>query len=922
MAEDKTFKGIIIEALNFHNRKIRDYIEQIADWKERFGVLQRQKQRYQEEYRNIKREVETHTQENNKLKGEIDSLRQIINRDQRNDRCTACSSFQHTIQTLKDVYENTLTQKDNHITYLENRIKELERRKHNDTNGNLNGNLNIGLSSPDSTSKYTPHKTKTQPGSNDGHAAAESNGKSHDKTEEDPSPDRIDKSLKLRLPRNKKRSRYSEDPSPEQKRQRMEETMIEMHSDGIDNDRITGKSSRKDNLEKRPHIIVPETCLFDADLDEEEEEAICDEKADNHIGSDDAKNHSETKKNKWTIAMDTSSSSENEDNGLILQDQGQKEKQVNRSWLHSMLSSPDLDQTKLNIGGQSDELEGRKISLMKNKSDPSHMLKQLNPGREKGKTLSQHDSPLKVVPLKDRKIRKKTMKSNCTNVSDDIGGETVHIHSSPEFSSPSLVSHGQTVRASQQPIDIPSDHESPLILRSSGLTSENEERYPEVDVLFEDSESSQSGKILNLSKDRSVEKLSRKVRGQKSRLPEKSPDINSSLKMRERKSKVQEKSPLKDMSNMDDEFKNKLRQSTLSQAFMNSTKQDTDLQQAIEQSLQDSTGKLCEKGQSNDELIESKENSPPFKKPAVPKPKFKRSKVRKSADLDETIAPAHYAKHLPDIDMEETMAPSRINDKPKGGNSDPFTINGSLDPAIELSQLCAESQDLGDELEMTLQNRHNNGKRENRVKESSDFIDTLQDFRLEDLHGNGDAPKTSTCVDFGDDSQAIPCSSTSVKFGGGRLKGQKKKLKTGDMEDLEKEEPQINKQMEDSFDVRPKITAEPGYAYVDVVRGKDDRRKLKAFWCQECADFYKDTGESDEAIQKRMQECSRHRAKHAPPSTPEHFWSVGFMDTPECEERGYINREESPEEKKEPKFNRRSKYRKLFKSKNEEEKYS
>ena len=45
---------------------------------------------------------------------------------------------------------------------------------------------------------------------------------------------------------------------------------------------------------------------------------------------------------------------------------------------------------------------------------------------------------------------------------------------------------------------------------------------------------------------------------------------------------------------------------------------------------------------------------------------------------------------------------------------------------------------------------------------------------------------------------------------------------------------------------------------------------------------------SDQDIQKKMQGCSRHRAKFAPPSTPEHFWSVDFMDTPECEERGEI----------------------------------
>jgi hypothetical protein len=41
----------------------------------------------------------------------------LFTRENRTDKCTACSSFQHTIQTLRDVYENTLTQKDNHIRY-------------------------------------------------------------------------------------------------------------------------------------------------------------------------------------------------------------------------------------------------------------------------------------------------------------------------------------------------------------------------------------------------------------------------------------------------------------------------------------------------------------------------------------------------------------------------------------------------------------------------------------------------------------------------------------------------------------------------------------------------------------------------------------------------------------------------------------
>lgn len=50
--------------------------------------------------------------------------------------------------------------------------------------------------------------------------------------------------------------------------------------------------------------------------------------------------------------------------------------------------------------------------------------------------------------------------------------------------------------------------------------------------------------------------------------------------------------------------------------------------------------------------------------------------------------------------------------------------------------------------------------------------------------------------------------------------------------------------------------------------------------------YFKDVGLSEEERAERMQQCSRHRARYVPPSTPEHFWSIGFPDTPECEERG------------------------------------
>jgi hypothetical protein len=48
-------------------------------------------------------------------------------------------------------------------------------------------------------------------------------------------------------------------------------------------------------------------------------------------------------------------------------------------------------------------------------------------------------------------------------------------------------------------------------------------------------------------------------------------------------------------------------------------------------------------------------------------------------------------------------------------------INGSLDPAIQLSEICGESQDLGNETEATLHtNKEKNGSL------SPDYVDNLE----------------------------------------------------------------------------------------------------------------------------------------------------------------------------------------------------
>ncbi|XP_073687051.1 DNA endonuclease RBBP8 [Garra rufa] len=83
------------------------------------------------------------------------------------------------------------------------------------------------------------------------------------------------------------------------------------------------------------------------------------------------------------------------------------------------------------------------------------------------------------------------------------------------------------------------------------------------------------------------------------------------------------------------------------------------------------------------------------------------------------------------------------------------------------------------------------------------------------------------------------------------------------------------------------------FACVEVVRKKDERRKLKGHYCKECEVYY--AGLPEEERQKKMASCSRHRYRYIPPSTPENFWEVGFPSTQTCVERGYIKEEDQPD---------------------------
>ncbi|CAI5717115.1 hypothetical protein KXD40_007418 [Peronospora effusa] len=83
-----------------------------------------------------------------------------------------------------------------------------------------------------------------------------------------------------------------------------------------------------------------------------------------------------------------------------------------------------------------------------------------------------------------------------------------------------------------------------------------------------------------------------------------------------------------------------------------------------------------------------------------------------------------------------------------------------------------------------------------------------------------------------------------------------------------------NLQVDQTSD-RPK-----SFAYIEVVRNKEERKALLGHDCIECKKYYDALGEIgtvDAAAQKHK--CSRHRARFEPYQTPDDFWRLSFPDS-------------------------------------------
>ncbi|XP_065687899.1 DNA endonuclease RBBP8 [Patagioenas fasciata] len=104
------------------------------------------------------------------------------------------------------------------------------------------------------------------------------------------------------------------------------------------------------------------------------------------------------------------------------------------------------------------------------------------------------------------------------------------------------------------------------------------------------------------------------------------------------------------------------------------------------------------------------------------------------------------------------------------------------------------------------------------------------------------------------------------------------------------------------------------FPHIEVIRKKEERRKLLGHTCKECELYYADIPEEER--EKKLASCSRHRFRYIPPNTPENFWEVGFPSTQTCVERGYIKEDLAPCQR--PK--RRQPYAVMFSPKGKEQK--
>jgi len=104
----------------------------------------------------------------------------------------------------------------------------------------------------------------------------------------------------------------------------------------------------------------------------------------------------------------------------------------------------------------------------------------------------------------------------------------------------------------------------------------------------------------------------------------------------------------------------------------------------------------------------------------------------------------------------------------------------------------------------------------------------------------------------------------------------------------------MNDFFNDSDDASKKVVDKAGrhsqnqdiFKYEEVVRGKMAREALNGYECEECAAFFDKAvlhGDGAKCYDRdELLRCSRHRGRHTPPSTPQDYWELSFIDEREA----------------------------------------
>ncbi|XP_048219103.1 DNA endonuclease RBBP8 isoform X2 [Perognathus longimembris pacificus] len=244
-------------------------------------------------------------------------------------------------------------------------------------------------------------------------------------------------------------------------------------------------------------------------------------------------------------------------------------------------------------------------------------------------------------------------------------------------------------------------------------------------------------------------------------------------------------------------------------------------------------------------------------------------------------------------------------------------IQWSVDPGVDLSQyemditvidtkdgsqsrLGAETVDMDCTLvsdTMLLKSKKQEQKEEKSPNGERKMNDSLDDMFDRTTHEEYESCLTDSCPQVANEEKESVAAS-------------KKPSTHGDKQEKVKQKAFVEPYFKDN----ERETSLQNFPHIEVVRKKEERRKLLGHTCKECEIYYADMPEEER--EKKLASCSRHRFRYIPPNTPENFWEVGFPSTQTCIERGYIKEDLDLC----PRPKRRQPYNAMFSPKGKEQK--